>query len=543
MIERIAVIVMAFISMGFLFGCGGSKSALDGTWYEQASENADRIEISGGRLRYLYGFETPDPVAYSGRFTLKDDGSRKQIELDKNAEFYEELFYDPGQDIIVSEMFVLDYGTMSHEFRRTPYVAPPEPVYGERIDLSDPDAPKEIRWDDAALIEMSFYETVDYSHYMMSTVFLPKTGRYEYAVRTENGVRMIASNFCSAEIPLPEETWEELRELADRYHLSDLNGLNIRTEDVPETVDDYTVRITYGDGGSFFSTANWKDVPGDWFNFMKLANEYLYKAFIDAGWNQETGEYEPWIPMKRFGEDPENREAALTIPVEEDVRKKTDEASGEYTKVTVDHFVTDDLENENLAAALETLNEQARERGEKGFDEAFGRLTSGLKGYRKKKDQVIFSSLWTDMRVTHADDLLVTFIIEDGAWETFGTDGPESEFRYYVLDAKSGKTLTVPDLVTDPERLAGMFEEYFRGYTNERFEGYFQSEAFLQKLKGMTVDPEQYGNLDFRLSPNGPVFIFSKRLFPDCPIDLFTEMTVPYEEIQDIMNEQYVKVW
>ena len=353
MIERIAVIVMAFISMGFLFGCGGSKSALDGTWYEQASENADRIEISGGRLRYLYGFETPDPVAYSGRFTLKDDGSRKQIELDKNAEFYEELFYDPGQDIIVSEMFVLDYGTMSHEFRRTPYVAPPEPVYGERIDLSDPDAPKEIRWDDAALIEMSFYETVDYSHYMMSTVFLPKTGRYEYAVRTENGVRMIASNFCSAEIPLPEETWEELRELADRYHLSDLNGLNIRTEDVPETVDDYTVRITYGDGGSFFSTANWKDVPGDWFNFMKLANEYLYKAFIDAGWNQETGEYEPWIPMKRFGEGPENREAALTIPVEEDVRKKTDEASGEYTKVTVDHFVTDDLENENLAAALE----------------------------------------------------------------------------------------------------------------------------------------------------------------------------------------------
>ena len=30
MIEKVAVIVMAFISMGFLFGCGGSKSALDG---------------------------------------------------------------------------------------------------------------------------------------------------------------------------------------------------------------------------------------------------------------------------------------------------------------------------------------------------------------------------------------------------------------------------------------------------------------------------------------------------------------------------------
>ena len=69
------------------------------------------------RLRYLYGFETPDPVAYSGRFTLKDDGSRKRIELDKNAEFYEELFYDPGQDIIVSHLQnALRTGGVSHAY-------------------------------------------------------------------------------------------------------------------------------------------------------------------------------------------------------------------------------------------------------------------------------------------------------------------------------------------------------------------------------------------------------------------------------------------
>ena len=59
----------------------------------------------------------------------------------------------------------------------------------------------------------------------------------------------------------------------------------------------------------------------------------------------------------------------------------------------------------------------------------------------------------------------------------------------------------------------------------------------------MVLEPDKNGNPDIMITSAGPKFIMSKKLFPDSPIDLYTEVTIPYEEIQNIMNEDYVKVW
>ena len=539
--ERVMVILMALMSMGLFFGCGNTAGALDGTWYEQTASNADTIEIRGSRLTYRYGFETTDNVAYKGGFKLAKNCTRTQIVLDKNADFYEELYYDAAKDLITTEIFADDYGLIEHAFKRTVYEAPPEPVYGERTDESDPDAPKEIRWDRIAGAEVSFYESVDYRGYTMNTAMLPQTGRYDYTFSVGEEVT-VSSNYCSAEIPLPADTLADIRRYAESCSLAALNGLNVHTKDVPETIADYTIRLIYDDGTSFFSSANWKDVPADWDRFMRLANEAVFSAFISAGYDPYSGEYKPWIPMKRFGADPEDADARLTVPVEESV-KKSEEISGAYTKVTWKRFVTDGLQNEKLAAVLQDFNRYAEDKAAKDYENAYARLTEGMKGHRRKKDEVIFSSLWTTFRVLHADNIMLIIQKGEGDWETFYTDGPEETYTYYIISAENGEILTAADLFTDREWIADYLADYFAGYTNPGFNGYFQSDEFVGKLRGMVLEPDKNGNPDIMITSAGPKFIMSKKLFPDSPIDLYTEVTIPYEEIQNIMNEDYVKVW
>lgn len=283
--KRSLMILMTLLSMGFLFGCEEKAGPIEGTWYEQTASNADTIEIKGGRLTYRYGFEADDNVAYKGGFKLTEEGARTRIVLDKGADFYEDLYYDAENDIITAELFAADYGTVANEFRRTVYEAPPEPVYGERIDETDPDAVKEILWERIVSAEVSFFESVDYRGYTMNTAFLPRTGSYAYSIRVEDGRVLVSSDFYSEEVTLSGEAVDLLKDYADRFSLAELNGLNIHTQDVPESASGYTIRLMYDDGTSFYSSANWKDVPANWDTFMRLGNEVLYEAFIDAGYD------------------------------------------------------------------------------------------------------------------------------------------------------------------------------------------------------------------------------------------------------------------
>ena len=585
--------ILPVLMIGFaLAGCGSAEAGpLEGMWYEQTAERPDTISIRGNHLTYTYGFEVPegatwDNIGYDGSFTLKEGARRREISLSKNSSLYlDDFYYDSQEDCIRTSVFVMDLGDEGAEFRRTPYTPPPEPVYGERADNSDPDAEKVIRWEDAQSIHASFFIHPNYRGYTVNTTYLPAPGRYDYAIEIKDGKAVsVTSNYCRIRgedepvfedayeddefyvnyfpyVPeelqngepasvVPDETLlQDIIDYAEYYAIEELNGYDIRTADTPPDIEDLTFTVSYGEeadgeADGFSMTANWKDITPEMATFTKQFSERLFSVFTDAGYDPSDHEFHPWISMARFGTDPEKIPAGGTYDVslaEETKLVKVSTRFGQSTTSRYNGFVTGENVPAPFAAYLKECSSSLEKDAQAGLDAAFGRLEAGMEGYRKKKDEVIFSSHWNSIRILKNDPLLFCFSIDRGFWETFVQEGPQDVHTYYCIDPQTGQSLECRDLFTDTDRVYEILKSRFDMFTNKRYAGYFQSEAFRKQL----YDKVKKGHVDMWIGAGEVQFIFPEGAFdtPDEETDFYHTEGVTYEELQGIMNPAYTSVW
>ena len=365
-----------------------------GTWYEQTP--------SGGTLvvdkkTMEYTFESSGHKSEIGYTARKKRGEILLV----TDEYYvfEDMSYDPVEDIIIAYTMSHTDGDGGHhrlEFRRTPYVAPPAPVYPPADDQSDPDAQKEFDDFTIRTMKVTFYDEGEpYDPDSSMARPLPYADHYSYELEVlEDGTGLVSSSYCQ-EIELTKEQVEALQELAREADLGQINGIDIHTEGVPDDSISYTAEIELKTGEVIRSSANWTDVPENWIRFEEPMHRLLFKAFTEAGYNGWSGEFHSTKPLKRIQGEETLRREETGIQLETIIVKETREKSYDYSLDTK-YFVFSDPEGRYpaLMKTLDSLSAQYKQIAEDTLEKHYQVMEKVPKSVWKKADRLYCYSLY-----------------------------------------------------------------------------------------------------------------------------------------------------
>ena len=540
------LLMMGFYSLsGFYTGMGPREDFLkkerrswEGIWYEQASDGA-AVEIDETSITYC-GSGFSDTTGYSA----VSGSGRTELVPEDEFWYFCDIFYDEGTDILtMHDLPHMDGDGGYHliTFLRTEYEEPPEPVYGERVDRSDPDAKKDFDDYQIRALTLDLYEPGVESGDMAEPE--PREGAYSYELSVdENGEAWIRSDFCQ-EVSLGAEGLQRLQEYLQDQDMGQLNGIDIWTEEMPEWTQRYELTITFADGSRLFSRANGKDIPLLWSVGGRGLHELLFEAFMEAGYNPVTGEFHSTEAMLRIGSG-DDSPSSWHVDSEE-IRIEREGTAYEYS-VHADYpvFSFTDVP-EPLQQALEKLSEEYHERAEKDVQENDALMAAVPESVWKEKDRRFMYSFYSVMRIREEKSFL-HFWITEGHASTFGLG--EYEYGYYpywrcAWDTETGEELSVQDFFTDEEALREAVTEVLCAdyYNGSEITAVYTSEEYQQKLeKGLSV-PERAGGIGLSPEYDALTLFFPEEYSWDGSYEFSKKLY--YDQVQEILNEKYASVW
>ena len=521
---------------------GGSMNHTDhgweGTWYEQDPYGGS-VEIDDTTIAY-YGLNYSTETSYSA----VSSGGTTELVPEEEYWYFCDIFYDEKEDVLTMHDLPHTDGDGGYHlitFLRTEYVAPPEPVYGERHDNSDPDARKEFEDYSIRSLSLDLYEPGVDSGDMAEPE--PRRGVYSYELSVdENGEAVICSDFCR-EVSFAAERLQMLQEYLRDQDMGQLNGIDIWTEDMPEQTQQYMLDITFSDGESLISRANGKDIPTVWYTSGRGLHELLFEAFTEAGYNPSTGEFHTTEPLMRIGS--EGDAPASFHVTSEDVRIEKTGTAYDYS-VHADYPVFSFTNVSGpLQRSLEKLSAEYHEQAEQDVQENDALMAAVPESVWKEHDWRYMYSFYSVERIREEESFL-HFWITEGHASSFGLG--EYEYGYYpywrcAWDTATGEELSVNDFFVDEEELRAAVTELLCEYYNDDSEAFqiYTSEEYQQKLQEGLSTPEREGGIGLSPEYNGLTLFFPEEYSWDGSYD-FSE-TLYYDQIQQILNERYACVW
>jgi len=546
-----------------------------GTWYEQR-ESGGILEVNKNKIKY-----TPASGTYVDEAPLKIRQSGKSYLLETNEEdyfFFVDISYDPKEDLITAyTMPVLDGdgGYKQRTFARTPYEAPPPPVYDPPADHSDPDAKKDFADMTIRSLHASFYDVGAYHDPSTNMAPMePYADEYSYDLTVQDdGSALVSSSFCR-EIDLPKETVDELQQLINDADLGQINGIDIHTEGMPYDTPAYELTLELASGETIRSSANGPDVPEIWQNFQKPLHYLLYFAFRNAGYSGY--DFHSTKPMKRLGtgkaakgfdwrkmleasedgyyygeyeeeDDPEGKDAQpkLTVSydsvlVEPDWKKSYDYSLD--TKYLV--FKGTDPENPALMNTLQQLNAEYKTRSEEALKEDYEMMEAVPSSVWKKADRLYCYSFFV---VEHDTDHgpFHSFFVSEGHANSLGAG--KYGYGYYPhikynIDVNTGKILSVADIFTDRDTAYSLILNSMRDQwgTHNDAGKFIHSDAFAEKLDEF-LDKTGPDSISWTATYHYVELYFPTAMFTMC--DSPVRHLLYYDELQEALNDTYCTVW
>ncbi len=537
---------------------------LEGIWYEQ-DLYGDVATITGNTLRLDRSFPSGDSWSEETAFRLKPSGQYLELVPAEDFFAYIDLWYDPADRQLIFHTLPHTDGDGGYHtviFLKTEYTPPPEPVYGERTDRSDPSAPHDFATHTVKTLSLHVYEPYIDSGDMAPE--LPTEGEYSYSLTVrDDGSAWIASDFYDGEdgsgVRISGERLGELEELLAGSGLDAVNGVDIWTEEMPPDTQFYELTVEYADGAVFASRANGKDIPSVWIaGTGRELHRLLFDSILEAGYNWGTGEFHSTEPMKRFGNDPGKKaDYSLSASLERIEVYGTEYSYKVYAEYPVFTLQTADMREGSdgctdstdsgtgAAGTLQEISAQYKRLAEEdlAYDEEV--MRTAPKAERNREGLSTTYSFYSAEQIRCYDSFL-TFFMSEGHANALGLGKyGVGTYRYtrYCVDAGTGKILCAADLFTDTDALADAVMDALadRYGSRSRFEEIFSAENYREKLIRALRLPECEGGAGFmpaydRLN----LYLSGEAGRKD---GAMTEVWLYYDSLQDIMNDRYAPVW
>lgn len=509
------------------------QSPADGTWYEQ-NENGGIITIKNNTISYHDEY-------YDAEVRYEPSNTTEGFELVPTEDwYYIDIFYNAKDDVLTMHDLPHtdgDGGYHLYTFLRTEYVAPPEPVYGERTDKSDPDAPKEFSDYTIRSLTLDVYEPWRDNGDMAPEQ--PSQGEYSYELSvTDDGTGTLVSSFCQ-EVTVSEEQLQELSGILENSSLPTLNGVDIITEEMPEDTVRYDLSVEFASGETFHSRANGKDVSPVWETDGRTLHQALFFIMVDAGYNISTGEFHSSGPMKRIissYSDP----AGYTVDTGLGRFEKNGEA---YDHLVYAEYPEFTVEGDASPALIKTLNEISddyKKKAEKDLEYDFGIMESAPEGLWKNEEHRTTYSFYAPEHEA-ADRTKYLFWISEGHANCFGIGKYGSgEYTYdrFCIDAETGEVLSLNDFFNDENALCDLLITLLDEHNwEDESQEYLHSEACRKKLlKGLST-PESEGGIGFDPAEDG-IILYADESFDDILYFPYN-FKIYYDDVQDLLNDAY----
>ena len=514
-----------------------------GTWYEQ-NISGDILEVTKNKISCRssvsdYVFET--------KYKTRKEKDKLLLETEDEFYVYVDMYYDAKEDILYGHTMPHTDGDGGYhliEFRRTVYVAPPAPTYPAPVDNSDPAAQKEFADLTIKSMKVSFYdEGVPYDINSSMAPQPPFADDYSYELEVlEDGSGRVSSSFCQ-EISISGETVDQLQEMFREADLGSINGLDIHTEGVPEDSPKYEAEFVLKSGETIRSSANWANVPENWKSFQKEMHYLLFDAFVDAGYNTGSGEFHSTEPMKRLAaSDEQKNDFGISF---ENIRITPDwKKSFEYSLDTqYFKFSGADAEHAALQKTLDELSDKYKALAEEYLKKDYQAMEAVPKSVWKKEDRRFCYSLFCVDRFA-ANDRLFTFLVSTGHMNSLG-QGYAGHGMYenvnYTIDSKTGRILSVGDLFRDADEFSTFLCDRLQNkWGTHNIEGQtIHADDFPQRLRECIGKTGEEG-IGVTIGYHELTLWFPKELMHS---ESSVMERIYYDEIQEILNDQYCEVW
>lgn len=533
---------------------GGSQAGItdnpqgttpEGTWYEQTEQpvilviDKEKIHFTSWDKSYT------TEMTYT---TKKTDGMTELVQGEEFG-FYEEIYYDKTEDMIIAYTWSHTDGDGGHhrlEFRRTEYVAPPPPTYDPPVDNSDPNAKKVFEDLTLKSMKVSFYdEGVWHDPSSDMAPEPPFADNYSYDLTVlEDGSGRVSSSFCQ-EIPISKEKVDELQKIFEDADPGSFNGLSLRTEGLPYDAADYEAEFVLASGEVIRSTANGENVPENWKQFQAAMHDLLFFTFVDAGYNYGTRQFHSTEPMKRLRSSDWTYRENTGFTRDHVIIKPDWKKSWDYTLDTK-YFVFSDPKNRypELMKTLDSLSAEYKAIAESEVKKDYDMMESLPKSVWSKADRRYCYSLYA-IDNWELNNRVFSFTVSEGHSNSLGAgEYAYGKYRHirYSIDVETGKILSLGDLFRDPEEIADfissrMIDHY--GTHNDSGKR-VHKEDFPAVMREAVTKPEPEG-IGWETSYDKITLWMPYSMFPSEDTQLMEILY--YDELQEYLTETYAEVW
>jgi len=517
----------------------GKGRSMDGIWYEQSLDGST-ITISGKTIVYKSGYSD-----YTDKSSFKTKGLGNTVSIVPEEELFAviDIEYDKKVDTLTAHTYPHTDGDGGYHlltYARTVFTPTPEPTYGAKKDLSDPDAFKETDSYEFTSLKMSFYDEGDTSYIGTDMAQQPPySDYYEYELDVrEDGSGVLSSDFCQT-IPVGKDIVDETETLMQENDLASINGLDIHTEDIPYGFPTYSFELTLASGEKITSSADFKDVPENWSAFQHAAHLLLFEAFTDAGYNAMSGEFHTVEAMKRIGR---GERADLGVIKDSAVILGKD-MSYDYSldaKYTVFEF--GDETPSGLAKALTDYSDELKAAAEQDLKNDYELMESASRKEIKKADRLYAYSFRVAERF-YGDDLLFFVFESEGHANSLGIGysgyGLYPQHRY-AFDTQTGERVYPADLFNDEDALLELVTETLCTRYGSKNADEIRSQKVQDLLRKGLKGEEGADPVDFDWSETGITFYIPVSTVYN---DGYTmTCSLFYEDIQDDLSDRYTVV-
>ena len=521
--------------------CAAAEAPYTGTWYEQ-NEDGGVLTVTEDTLVYV--LEGEHGFTDESGYTAEMEGSRTLLVTEEESWFvFMDISYEPEEDVILAHTWPHTDGDGGYHlirFARTPYVPPAPPVYDPPVDNSDPDAKRDFEDLTIRSMHAEFYDAgAPHDAWSDMAQEEPYPDHYSYDLTVQDdGSLLISSSFCR-EISLPKEITEQLQELVQEAGLGDINGIDVHTEGLPYDAPDYTLELTLASGEAIRSSANGDSVPENWTRFQEPMHHLLYFAFREAGYHT-NGEFHSTAAMKRVGEEPLYRDEC-GLSCENPHIECSWEKAYDYSLHT-SYFVFSDPENRypELMKTLDDLSAEYRELAEETLLADYEIMQNAPKS-RRKEDRIFAYSLYAVDQWQMRGNIF-SFLVSTGRMNTLGLGDPGyGKYGYirYLIDAETGKILTLADFFTDPEAIADFLtEKMVSSFGTHNASGRRVHAGDFPDAIASAVDVPEPEGIGVSIDYDGLTLWMPLWMFPGDDSQLM--QVVYYDEMQDILDGKYV---
>ncbi|MBR5422009.1 MAG: hypothetical protein IK115_12765 [Lachnospiraceae bacterium] len=538
-----SAILFTTLSALALGGCGndgesgnGKKSSggMTGTWYEQSADGGI-LTVTEDEFTYSY-----NDHSVSCTYSTKRNKEGLEIIPDDEDWWYPDIQYYKKEDKITMHTMPHTDGDGGYHlmtFLRTEYVAPPPVTYGERIDKSDASAPKSFS--EHGVQELSLAVCEPSRVYGDMAPEEPREGSYAYRIsRKEDGGGIIDYEPCPERVELSAEEMEELAELLADSRLDSLNGVDIWTEDTPEDTTRYELNITFTDGASYHSRANWKDVSDVWLEDGYVLHQFIYEKLTAAGYSYWDNSFHSTKPMLRLGPE-EDAKPDYRILTEDKPQEKKGTAYDYTVSTQYTVFTAEGMVPKALMDTLEDFSERYRKISEQTLAEDDALMAAVPKKTWQKEDRCSARSLYVSDQ-ENLNEMFYSFYFNTGRANSFGL--PPAGYGLYIdfhvyIDVNNGKILSAADLFTDASEIKKQLKERVESWYKDPKYG-IDFNSFEADFEKAFNTPACDGGVDIRIEDDCVNLSWWKPEDEDHE-KVWCNMEFYYDELQSVLNPDY----